>query len=126
MTKPFNQFLLLCIAFHVGGCVKPSETTRAKGKVPPVVQNESQAVRLVADTIKGRAMTALPEECLGFHVEAPEIDTLYVDVRETHNDRCGGDPETAPRLFTIIVDKQSGAMKTDAESTGEFKPLTPK
>ena len=51
-----------------------------------------------------------------------------VDVREKHNEQCGGDPTTAPRLFSYEIDRRSGKMKTDAaapnsEWTGEYRAI---
>ena len=51
-----------------------------------------------------------------------------VDVREKHDAQCGGDPATAPRLFSYEIDRRSGKMKTDAaapdsEWTGEYRAI---
>ncbi len=36
--------------------------------------------------------------------------SFYVDVRELHNNICGGDPQTAPRVISITLDKKSGKI----------------
>lgn len=42
----------------------------------------------------------------------PRVDE--VDVFERHDAKCGGDPGTQPRLFSFIVDRQTGKMATTA------------
>ena len=42
----------------------------------------------------------------------PRVDE--VDVFERHDAKCGGDPGTQPRLFSFIVDRQTGRMATTA------------
>jgi len=44
-------------------------------------------------------------------------------VRELHNKRCGGDPQLAPRLFSLEINRKSGAAKWDYNSPGEMQPI---
>jgi len=47
-----------------------------------------------------------------------------VDVREKHDATCGGDPATAPRLFSVEVNVATGSVSSDATSlVGEMEPL---
>ena len=42
----------------------------------------------------------------------PLID--QVELREHHGGKCGGDPDTAPRLFDVIVDRTHNHWAPDA------------
>ncbi len=87
------------------------------------VQNENQAIDLVSQSIERNQLTALKTECLMFVVE--NKPTFYeVEVHEKHNQQCGGDPATAPRLFGYRVDKQTGSLKTDEPvSNGQYRNI---
>ena len=70
-------------------------------------------------------LTSRPLACLTLTVvpSASPASTL-VDVREKHDQTCGGDPATAPRLFSVQVDPETGQLSSDARSPfGEFEPL---
>jgi len=41
---------------------------------------------------------------------------LLIDVREKHGDECGGDPSTAPCLFSIAFDEPENEIWSDAKS----------
>jgi hypothetical protein len=66
-------------------------------------------------------------DCIAYHVDSTtSADYYIVDVRENHDDpKCGGDPNTAPRLFSVRVSKTTGDISTDRGSpyTGEFHPI---
>jgi hypothetical protein len=67
------------------------------------------------------------DECFAYSFDGTSSKNAFiVDVRENHRPPgCGGDPGTAPRLFSVHVSKTTGAMTTDAGSpAGEFRPLT--
>ena len=91
------------------------------------VRNEGQAVRRVSESVARNKLTSLKPECLMFMAEKTERG-YTVDVREKHDEKCGGDPQTAPRLFSYEIDRRSGKMKTDAptpggEWTGEYRAI---
>lgn len=79
--------------------------------------SENQAIDLVMKSIKQNQLTALKTECLMFVVEN-KLTFYEIDVREKHNQQCGGDPATAPRLFGYRVDKQTGSLKIDEPVSG--------
>lgn len=58
-------------------------------------------------------LTSLSIECVSFYERGESKLAFEVDVHEKHNDKCGGDPETAPRLFTLEINKKNGAVRTD-------------
>ncbi len=68
---------------------------------------EEQAVeKAQAAIIKGH-WTSLATECLSFEPTAPQWSFV---VREEHNNICGGDSMTAPRLFNVQVNPQTGVV----------------
>ena len=91
------------------------------------VRSEEQAIQRVSESVARNQLTSLKPECLMFMVEKTRTGYM-VDVREKHNEQCGGDPTTAPRLFSYEIDRRSGKMKTDAaapnsEWTGEYRAI---
>ena len=99
-----------------------SFSARAEG-----VHSEEQAIRRVSESVARNQLASQKPECLMFMAE--KTRTGYrVDVREKHDAQCGGDPATAPRLFSYEIDRRSGKMKTDAaapngEWTGEYRAI---
>jgi len=55
-------------------------------------------------------------ECLSFEENDVVKGKINIKVREVHNQKCGGDPLTAPRLFSFEVDVATGEYKTDRYS----------
>ena len=91
------------------------------------VRSEKQAIQRVSESVARNRLTSLKPECLMFMAEKTRTGYI-VDVREKHDAQCGGDPATAPRLFSYEVDRRSGKMKTDAaapngEWTGEYRAI---
>ncbi len=70
-------------------------------------------------------LTSLSPECLLFEISSDAAKKWsLIEVRELHSARCGGDPSTAPRLFTLRFETMGGSIYTDAKSlTGEFEKL---
>tara|TARA_B100000900_G_scaffold2510_1_gene2161 strand:+ start:464 stop:964 length:501 start_codon:yes stop_codon:yes gene_type:complete len=50
-------------------------------------------------------LTSLDSECVGFYFgKSDDAKTYYsFELREIHNTKCGGDPDTAPRLASVMV-----------------------
>tara|TARA_B100000963_G_scaffold191889_1_gene166977 strand:+ start:328 stop:801 length:474 start_codon:yes stop_codon:yes gene_type:complete len=49
-------------------------------------------------------LTSLNSECVSFYVERGDSKSGYwIELREIHNTTCGGDPDTAPRIESVIV-----------------------
>lgn len=90
----------------------------------PHVASEAQAETLALDAIARHHLTSLAPACLALMSE-DLTNGWSIDVHELHDDTCGGDPETSPRLFTIDVDATTGAMTTDAldPADGEMQSL---
>lgn len=77
-----------------------------------------QAAEKVVAAVKAHKLTSLETECLTlvYSNEGRENDEGYYEiaVHEKHDEHCGGDPETSPRLFSFRVDAASEKMQTDA------------
>lgn len=68
---------------------------------------EAQAVERAYAAIAQGHWTSLAPECLSFEPVKPEWSFV---VREEHNNICGGDELTAPRLFDVHVNPQNGVV----------------
>ena len=91
------------------------------------IEAADQAVSQVIQSVERHKLTILKTECLMFMAEKTK-QGYTVDVREKNDAQCGGDPATAPRLFSYEIDRRSGKMKTDAaapdsEWTGEYRAI---
>ena len=91
------------------------------------IKAADQAVSQVIQSVERHKLTILKTECLMFMAEKTK-QGYTVDVREKNDAQCGGDPATAPRLFSYEIDRRSGKMKTDAaapdsEWTGEYRAI---
>jgi hypothetical protein len=111
-----------------GASVLPKE--QAKQPVPSTgteaQSDEDRTVLAVSQAIRRSNLVKLADECISYQFDGSSSnDDFLVDVRENHGKpKCGGDPSTAPRLFTVRVGKRTGEMSTDAHSaSGEFHPL---
>lgn len=85
---------------------------QACGSESVIVKNEDMALKKVIQSINKHKLTSLQEECLLF-ISNNYDDFYEIEVREKHNNICGGDPQTEPRLFTYEVNKKTGKMQTD-------------
>ena len=91
------------------------------------IKTADQAVSQVIQSVERHKLTILKPECLMFMAEKTK-QGYTVDVREKHDAQCGGDPATAPRLFSYEIDRRSGKMKTnaaapDSEWMGEYRAI---
>ena len=55
-------------------------------------------------------------ECLSFYEDEAVNGKIAITIREKHNEKYGGDLQTAPRLFSFEVDVATGEYKTDRYS----------
>jgi hypothetical protein len=75
-------------------------------------------------TIKYK-LTELSLSCLRFEI----LKEIYegkkiINVYEKHNEICGGDPIISHRLYSIIIEKQTGLLWSDAKSlSGQLERL---
>lgn len=84
-----------------------------------------QSVAQVKSTVEREKLVS-DANCVDYHyVGRPFKGVDSVDVVEKHNTACGGDPGTAPRLFTVYVDINDHGMASDKDDPvdGTFKML---
>lgn len=139
MNRPL--FLAVLAAAALAGCGRSDESGKA-GTAPapasapsasapaaptsaPAVSDADQAKaidRAVA-AIRQYKLTSLSPDCLSFIVDQEDATHDSVDVLENHTPACGGDPNTAPRVVTLLIDRNTGALQSDKDSPGAFAPL---
>lgn len=86
------------------------------------VANEDAAFSAAITALEKHQLTSLKTECLFFDA-AEEGDNYQINVHEKHDASCGGDPNTAPRLFTLTVAKADGKVSVDDPVSGETRVL---
>jgi hypothetical protein len=88
------------------------------------VSSEEEAIDLAERAVQAYKLTEkskLSLECITFSYNKKN-DKQYVDVREKHSQKCGGNPQTAPRVLTITIDTD-GRMSTDVYDHESDQPL---
>jgi hypothetical protein len=129
----------ICVALVVltGACQRPpgdasrsaqgageSATTATPGAGTTTATADAWIDTLLA-VIAQQRMTTLTAECLSFEADPDSMPLSYA-VREKHSTACGGDPETAPRLFSIAIDTMTGAVSSDAlTNDGSLRTVRP-
>ena len=98
--------------------------THRAARRPAGLGSDMAMVLAVRDRIVAAGLTHAAKDCLAFfiHEPAPGQPTL-LDVYQKHNVACPGDPEQAPRLFGVRVDRANGLMWDDAGQAGVFAAL---
>ena len=87
---------------------------------------DEQIIKRVRRVVIRQHLLPLPLAQVTFEIfRGDGPDACDVIVRENHEYGGGGDPNTAPRLFSVRVDQTTGALSTDAHAltTGEFQRL---
>jgi len=101
---------IIALFFLTQACVNAGQENIAGAHNLKIIQSAQQAARKYK-------LASIPDNCLLFIVSGTKFKNLpLVIVRERHGGKCGGDPKTSPRLFSIAVDDASGAVWTDARS----------
>jgi hypothetical protein len=88
---------------------------------PAKVKTADEAVARAALAIAAYRIGTLKSECMAMVANKQKTGYL-VDVREIHNEACGGDPMTEPRAFSVDV-AWNGKMKSDAYNHQSYLPL---
>jgi len=103
---------------------KPAAPATVAAPAPATSVNDDTAVAKVNDAVQRHHLTSLKPDCLDYIIGDESQDGIDVDVHEKHDEHCGGDPETSPRLFSFHVD-HAGKLTTDAldPADGEMKPI---
>ena len=121
MRKRRFLFLVLAALLWAGGS--------ADGK--PKSSDDRLINRIIA-AIQQHHLTTARTETLTFSCyDSNDGKFREVDVRENHAFSPKADPNVAPRLFTVRVEKRTGALSTDATHVdgkvfvydGDYRPL---
>ncbi|QIM65429.1 hypothetical protein A4G17_08240 [Frederiksenia canicola] len=80
------------------------------------VENVDQAVDMVVKSVQKNELLPIPLECVFFIEDESDLTLPYysVSVFEKHNEKCGGDPATAPKLMNYQINKHTGELCTDS------------
>ena len=116
----------LLIGCSSGKSPEPAPVSSAPAAPPSAESDEDKTVLAVSKAIRKHLLTDRADECLSFHFDPVSVKDAYVvEIRENHRHaKCGGDPNTSPRLFSIRVSKSNGSMTTDhGSASGEFHAI---
>lgn len=83
------------------------------------VDSDEQIIDLVRQAIIRHKLVDRPD-CIDYTITrnyAPQID--QVALREHHDAKCGGDPETGPHLFNVLIDHKTHQLATDASDPAD-------
>jgi hypothetical protein len=92
------------------------------------VLSKDQARDLLFTALRKHPLSTVPVNCMdvfdGDSDGDADASRWEFDVHEKHDATCGGDPRTSPRLFSVRVDKHSGALSTDyGDPDLDFHPM---
>lgn len=142
MTKPLFAAVLAALA--LAGCGRsddahkptapmpasapaaaPASTPAAPAASAPAVSeaDQAKAIDLARAAIQKYKLTSLSPECLSFLVDQQDATHNSVEVLENHTPACGGDPNTAPHVVTLLIDKTTGELQKDDPVNGDYVPL---
>ncbi|ALF87216.1 MULTISPECIES: hypothetical protein [Ralstonia solanacearum species complex] len=139
MNRPL--FLALLAAITLAGCGRSDESGKAGAPAPASAPaatapasapaapaavsdaDQAKAIDLAVAAIQKYKLTSLSPDCLSFIVDQEDATHNSVEVLENHTPACGGDPATAPRVVTLLIDRNTGALQSDKDSPGAFTPL---
>ena len=130
-TRPIAFWLCAALALGAGQACGDRDRPPAPSPAPsplPEPSPPAEPDRLldgVRTLVAEQQLTQRPLACLEF-VSAgdPTPGIRRIDVRERHDADCGGDPATAPRLFSVEIDLATGAVASDARSAiAEMEPI---
>lgn len=124
-----SALCLIALALLTAACTKKTEQPAVeKTVVAPAAPAPSQPAAdagksdldLITKAILKFKLTTLKPECLTY-VEAEKVPgalLVRAEVREKHDATCGGDPNVAPRLFEVRVNKETGETWADVDAGG--------
>ena len=115
LSKLFLYFLITTSLVFLSAC----------SNADVEMDNNSPVISKAKKVIKDFNLTTTSISCLKFNLLDEKSDgKVIVDVREKHGGRCGGDPQTSPRLFSIGFDESTGEIWSDAKSLlGQLEKL---
>ncbi|PXV60506.1 hypothetical protein SAMN04487785_102228 [Dyella jiangningensis] len=117
---------------HAAGAAAPAPAATVAAPAPASTAGtdadadaDDAVIEKVSAVIRKHKLTSLSDECLDYMVDDSDGATIDIDVHEKHDAKCGGDPNTSPRLFSFKLDRASGQLTTDALdlADGDFQPI---
>ena len=69
--------------------------------------NNKESPEIAIEAVIDAKRTTLRAECLYANMINQTHTTIDYDIREVHNETCGGDPETAPLVASVRIDLQT-------------------
>lgn len=87
------------------------------------ITDEQAALDAAQAALKKHQLTELKEECLTLVALDPTAASYPVQVREKHDEHCGGDPATAPVAVHLEVAKADGQVSVYDPVSDEKRPL---
>jgi hypothetical protein len=89
--------------------------------------DEDAALALLERTLKhdGVYMHRISLDCVTYGTEETNHAYFQFVLRENHNAKCGGDPETSPVVDRYRVYRQSGKIKWLERIEDNWRPYTP-
>lgn len=137
MIKPLLLAVLATLA--LAGCGRSDEAQKPAAPAPasepaaasastptaPALSEAEQAkaADIARTAIQKYKLTSLSLECLSFLADQEDATHYSVEVLENHTPACGGDPNTAPRVVTLLIDKNTGELQKDDPVNGDYVPL---
>ena len=114
-----------CIPAAPTPATAPASTPAAPAASAPAVSeaDQAKAIDLARAAIQKYKLTSLSPECLSFLVDQQDATHNSVEVLENHTPACGGDPNTAPHVVTLLIDKNTGELQKDDPVNGDYVPL---
>jgi hypothetical protein len=129
-VSPIKFICLICCALLVAGCSRSGDQSHASGSTTTgastaKAMTEAQALALLVSTLRSHKVAGL--DCLAFASESDVPPNARADVwefaaREVHDQRCGGDPATAPVRDRYQISASGKVLVYDVVN-GEYKPL---
>ncbi|HTE48469.1 MAG TPA: hypothetical protein VK675_01000 [Candidatus Paceibacterota bacterium] len=77
-----------------------------KTRQNPASNNQESQKKVIQAVIDSK-LTTLRPDCLKADITNQTSTTIDYEIREVHNEACGGDPETAPRVASVRIDLQT-------------------
>src|SRR5450432_3218808 len=117
MPRARSLAAVCAVALAAGLAAAPAQAhRRPAAPAAAAALSPEAAADLARRAVARHRLTRLAPACLAFEPAADGKGRYAVTVREVHNAACGGDPQTAPRLFTLSVGRQ--AVYLDDDETG--------
>src|SRR5262245_19104485 len=89
--------------------------------------NEDAALELLQRTIKRDHVyeKRIPLDCIAYGTEETTNSYFEFVLREIHNAKCGGDPETSPAIDRYRVYRRSGKIQQWEAADDKWLPYKP-